>query len=307
MPGSIDSIVIITAKRGLLRAALAVSLLVLSNAWSADFSPSAHHAVKPAERIVTLAPHLTELVYAAGAGSKLVGVSAYSDFPAEAKTQPVIGDASAIDMERLISLRPDLVLAWKGGNHPADNERLAKLGIKVFTADSSNLDDIPRLLKKIGGLAGTQQSADRSATDFEQRLATIKQRYAARPKLKVFFEIWHGPLITVNGEHYISEALAACGADNIFAAARSLTPVVGMESLLAANPDAIIASTSADNHAAVNEWKNQTRPAVMKLGAVKNNRIFFVHPDLVQRQTPRLLDGIEQMCEQLETIRVKAN
>ncbi len=261
-----------------------------------------HHQIvslkQPATRIITLAPFLTELVYVAGAGDQLAAVSAWSDYPQDAKTKPVIGDASAIDMERLVALKPDLVIAWKGGGHPADTERLAKFGIPVFMADANKLNDIPRLLRIIGQLAGTHATAETAASQFEQRLAALKQRYSSGAPKKVFFEIWHQPLITVNGRHFISEAMGVCGGKNIFADVRSLTPTVGMESIFALNPQAIITSTSADGENSLSEWGAQH-----KLEAVKKGNVFAIHPDVIQRQTPRILDGVERMCGMLEKLK----
>ncbi len=250
----------------------------------------------PARRIVTLAPFLTELVYAAGAGDQLAAVSSYSDFPAEAKLKPVIGDASAIDMERLIALKPDLVIAWKSGGHPADTGRLSKYGIAVLIVEAASLKDIPRLLRTFGQVADTSIKAEAAAKNFEQRLLALRQRYETNPPQKVFFEIWHSPLITISGKHFISEAMEICHGKNIFADVKSLVPTVGLESIYAANPQVIISSTSARNDNVMAPWRKHA-----KLSAVKNKNIFALDPDLIQRQTPRLLDGVEQMCKQLQT------
>jgi iron complex transport system substrate-binding protein len=254
------------------------------------------HLKTPAKRIITLAPFLTELVYAAGAGDKLAAVSSYSDFPPEAKTKPVIGDASAIDMERLITLKPDLVIAWKSGGHPADTERLSQYGIPVWVVEAASLKDIPRLLRSIGLLADTQEKAEAAAKNFDQKLLTLRQRYASNAPQKVFFEIWHSPLITVSGKHFISEAMEVCNGKNIFPDVSTLVPTVGMESIYAANPQVIFSSTSAlDSRDAMEPWRSHT-----KLQAVKNKHIFALDPNLIQRQTPRLIEGIQIMCSYLQ-------
>lgn len=249
----------------------------------------------PAARVVSLAPFLTELVYAAGAGNKLVAVSSFSDYPAEAKNKPVIGDASAIDMERLVALRPDLVIAWKSGGHPAATQQLIEFGMQVFLVNAEHIADVPRLLRSIGRLAGTQATADAAAEKFEQRLTALRQRYAANPRQKVFFEIWHNPLITVNGKHYISEAMEICGGRNIFSSVATLVPTVGLESIYAANPQVIFSGTSMGDADAKKPWF-----AHQKLQAVMQGNIFALDPDLIQRQTPRLLDGVERICRALE-------
>jgi iron complex transport system substrate-binding protein len=270
-----------------------------SRAWAqVRIKDDAGHVVNlktPATRIITLAPFLTELVYAAGAGDKLAAVSSYSDFPAEAILKPIIGDASAIDMERLIALKPDVVIAWKSGGHAAATERLGKFGMQVLVVEAEHLADVSRLLRTIGKIAGTESVAEASAKNFEQRLSDLRQRYANNKPQKVFFEIWHSPLITVGGKHFISEAMEICNGKNIFAEVSAQVPTVGLESIYAANPQAIISSTSAREQDAMQPWRAHT-----KLQAVKNKHVFALDPDLIQRQTPRLLDGVEIMCVLLE-------
>jgi iron complex transport system substrate-binding protein len=276
-----------------------IACIMPSLAWAqVSIKDDAGHLVhlkNPATRIVTLAPFLTELVYAAGASDQLAAVSSYSDFPSEAKNKPVIGDASAIDMERLLVLKPDLIIAWKSGGHPADTERLRKYGMAVFIVEPKHIADIPKLLRTIGQFAGTESAAEKAAKDFEQRLALLRLRYAANPKQKVFFEIWHSPLMTVSGQHFISEAMAICGGQNIFAEIKTAVPTVGLESIYAADPQVIISSTSAQEENALAPW--HTHP---KLQGVKNKRIFALEADVIQRQTPRLLDGVEKICAMLE-------
>ncbi len=270
-------------------------------AWAqVSIKDDAGHVVNlkaPATRIVTLAPFLTELVYAAGAGDKLAAVSSYSDFPPEAKLKPVIGDASAIDMERLVALKPELVIAWKSGGHPADTERLRQYGIAVLVVEAASLDDIPRLLRSIGQVAGTPVTAEVAAKNYEQKLLTFRQRYASNKKHSVFFEIWHSPLITVSGKHFISEAMQVCQGKNIFAEVSTLVPIVGLESIYAADPHVIISSTSARDQDAMEAWRTHPR-----LRAVKNKNIIALDPDLIQRQTPRLLEGIQIMCHYLQSL-----
>lgn len=248
----------------------------------------------PARRIITLAPFLTELVFAAGAGDRLVGVSAYSDFPPAAKTKPQVGDAAGLDLERLLALKPDLVLMWQSGNHPADADRLAKLGIPVLVLDAQKLADVPRLLRLIGQTVGSGSAAQDAAQAFEARLAQLTLRYQSRRKVSVFLEIWHQPLMTVSGAHFLSDVVARCGGLNVFASAATLTPTIGLESLLVADPEAIISSGSNLQE----NWAPQQR-----LRAVAQGRVFAVNSDWLHRQSPRILDGMQRVCELLETVR----
>ncbi|MGH8711519.1 MAG: cobalamin-binding protein, partial [Burkholderiales bacterium] len=247
----------------------------------------------PARRIVALAPNITELAYAAGAGGKLVGVSGYSDYPQEAKNIVRVGDAMHADIERIAMLKPDLVLAWKSGNHAGDIGKLEKFGIKVFVMEPAKLPDIPRLLRSIGKLADTSAAAETAAEDFERKLETLRKRYSTKRPISVFYEIWNEPLMTVNGTHMISDVLRLCGGTNAFATARMLTPVISAESLVAADPEVIISGSSK-----LENWQRYKM-----LGAVRNHQVFFVQPDLLERQSPRILEGASEVCKQLDNVR----
>lgn len=250
-----------------------------------------------AGRIVSLAPYITELVYAAGAGSKLVGVSEYSDYPQETRNIIRVGDATHADIERIAMLNPDLVLAWKSGNHAGDIGKLEKFGIKVFVMEPVKLSDIPRLLRSIGTMTGTSASAAVAAGDFERKLEILTERYSRKRPVNVFFEIWDEPLMTVNGAHIISDVLRLCGSVNVFATAHMLVPVISAESVVAADPEVIISSVSRDG-----EWRR-----FGMLDAVRNHRVFFVQPELLERQSPRILEGASEVCERLDKIRQADN
>jgi iron complex transport system substrate-binding protein len=167
---------------------------------------------RPAQRVVTLAPSLAELAFAAGAGGRLVGVARFSDSPPAARGIARIGDAVRVDFERIVALKPDLILAWKSGNSAADVARLEGLGFPAHVSEPGRLADIPRLLRAIGSLAGTGAAADRAARDFEREIGELRKRYAKTPRVRVFYQIWHKPLLTVNGAHLISDVIALCGA-----------------------------------------------------------------------------------------------
>ena len=253
----------------------------------------------PAQRIVALAPSITELVFAAGAGDRLVAVARYSDFPPQAGTIAQIGDASRIDIERVISLKPDLVIAWKTGNHAGDYERLKRLGFAVFIAEPDRLQAIGRLVRTIGTLAGTGEAAGQTAEIFERAIESLAGQYRERPAVPVFYEIWHSPLMTVNGRHLISDVIALCGGRNVFGGVPALTPVVSLESVIAARPAVVLggsSATSPDEFAAA--WQRDSR-----FEALRKLRAIYVDPDLIQRQSPRVLDGARAVCAQLERVR----
>jgi len=253
----------------------------------------------PAQRIVALAPSITELAYAAGAGDRLVGVARYSDYPAAAKGIPQVGDASRIDLERVLSLKPDLVIGWKSGNQVADIERLETLGFKVYIVEPATLAAIPQLLRVVGSLAGTVAIAQRAADEFERSITALRERYGGRPKVRVFYEIWHAPLMTVNGRHMISDVIRLCGGTNVFAGIATLTPVVSLEGVITVQPEVVLGGSSAttpDEFAA--QWRSYE--GFVRL---RNVKAMFVDPDRIQRQTPRILEGAQTVCEHLEKIR----
>jgi len=251
---------------------------------------------RPAERIATLAPHLAEIAFAAGAGAKLAGVSNFSRHPAEAQRLPVVASYGRVDIERLVALRPDLVLAWRSGNSPLQIDRLERIGIRVFVTEARRLDDIPRIVRLVGALAGSAELADARARQFESEIADLRKRYAAERRVAVFLEIWHTPLLTVNGAHLISDALRLCSGHNVFAAAKTLTPLVSREQILDARPDAIV--TGGFGSEALQAWEG-----LESVPAVRNRRIYAIDPDWLHAQGPHVLQGVRALCERLELAR----
>ncbi|HWU85015.1 MAG TPA: cobalamin-binding protein [Rhodocyclaceae bacterium] len=255
----------------------------------------------PAQRIVSLAPNITELVYAAGAGAKLVGTVDFNDYPAAAKRLPRVGSYARIDVEAIVALKPDLVLAWGSGNPPASLAQLRQLGIPVYVSEPRQLDDVARNLERYAALAGTSTAGDAAARDFRQRLAALQKQYAARRPVRVFYEVWDEPLMTVNGAQIISKVISLCGGVNVFADLPALAPTVNVEAVLAANPEAIVAGGMGEKNAAwLNPWRQWPQ-----LAATRQGNLFFIDPNLLQRHTPRLLDGAAQLCEKLDQVRTK--
>ncbi|HYU70559.1 MAG TPA: helical backbone metal receptor [Burkholderiales bacterium] len=250
----------------------------------------------PAERIVTLAPHLAEIAFAAGAGAKLAGVSSFSRHPAEAERLPVVASHGRVDIERLIALRPDLVLAWQSGNSPLQVDRLERLGVRVFVTEARALADIPRIVRLVGALAGSAEVAEAHARQFENEVADLHKRYARERRVAVFLEIWHRPLLSVNGRHLISDALRLCGGRNVFAAAKTLTPLVSREQILDARPEAIV--TGGFGSEALQAWQG-----LESVPAVRNRRIYAIDPDWLHAQGPHVLQGVRALCGRLELAR----
>lgn len=253
----------------------------------------------PAQRIVSLAPHVTELLFAAGAGARVVGAVAYSDYPPLAQALPRVGGYSSVDLEAVAALKPDLVIGWQSGNRDAHLDRLAALGIPVYLNEPRSLDDVARSLEQFGRLAGSEAEGEAAAAAFRARHRTLAASYRERAPVRTFYQIWERPLMTVNDRHLIADVIRLCGGINVFGRLGPLAPTIGVEAVLAANPEAIVASGM---DAARPEWLDQWArwPG---LAAVAAGNLFFIPPELIQRHTPRILDGAERLCEQLETAR----
>jgi iron complex transport system substrate-binding protein len=259
----------------------------------------AHHAITlagPAQRIISLAPHATELLFAAGAGNKVVGVSDYSDYPPAAKQIPSVGGSAALDLERILALKPDLVVVWGSGNVPAQVEKLRKLGIPLFESEPRDFADIPSSLERLATLAGTLLIGHAAALAFDARLQQLTTQYQHRPPVKVFYQIWHSPLMTLNDEHLSSKAIRLCGGENVFGKLGQLAPTVNTEAVLQANPEVIV--TGGDENDALSFWRQFPH-----LLAVKQGNLFTLNTDTMTRGSPRILDGTEALCKQLELAR----
>ncbi|MBT0961073.1 cobalamin-binding protein [Denitromonas iodatirespirans] len=253
----------------------------------------------PAKRIVSLAPHVTEVIYAAGAGEALVGVVAYSDYPPEARTVANVGSYVRFDLEAIAALKPDLVIGWRSGNPATQIERLRALGLPVYINESRSLEAVAHTLRQIGILAGTQRAANAAADAFLAHRNHLHAQYADRPPVPVFYQIWNQPLMTINGHHLISDVIRLCGGRNVFDSLSVLAPKIGIEAVLAADPEVIVASGMGE---ARPEWLDTWR-RWDQLKAVQRDNLFFVPPDLIQRHTPRILDGADLMCRHLDTAR----
>lgn len=256
---------------------------------------------QPARRIVSLAPHVTEMLFAAGAGERVVGAVQYSDYPEAAQRVPRVGGYTSLDLEAVVALRPDLIVAWKSGNPAQQLEKLRGLGFAVYITEPRHIEDVPRDIERLGQLAGTATAAHKATAAFRARHEALRRRYGGRPLVDVFYQIWDHPLMTVNGEHLISDVLRLCGGRNVFASLPVLAPKVDVEAVLAADPEAIVASGMGE---ARPEWLDTWR-RWPQLRAVRHNDLFFIPPDLIQRHTPRILDGAERLCTALEQARAR--
>ncbi len=253
----------------------------------------------PARRVVSLAPHITETLFAAGAGDTLVGAVSYSDYPAEAKNIPRVGGYRNVNLEMVAALQPDLIVAWRSGNGMGQIQPFIDMGFQVYIANPQKLEDIATSLRQFGQLTGHPQTAAVESDKFLKELARLRVRYSHREPVTTFYQVWNDPLQTLNGTHVISEVINLCGGRNVFADSITMVPHVNIEALLLANPEVIIASGMGESRPAwLDAWRNWP-----SLQAAEKEQLYFIPPNHVQRHAPRILLGARQMCEQLEQAR----
>lgn len=247
---------------------------------------------KPAERIVSLAPHITEILFAAGAGAKVVGAVNYSDYPEAAKSIPRVGSYDKISYESVVALNPDLVMVWKSGNGEEVAKRLEALGLTIYVGEPRKLEDVAQSLRDYGKLSGNNKQGDLAADQFLTKLFKLRNSYSKQQAIGVFYQLWNEPMMTMNGEHLISDVIRLCGGHNVFAEALPLVPRISVESVVRANPQVIVASGMGQ---ARPEWLDDWR-GWDAINAVHNGHLYFIPPDLLQRHTPRIIQGAEKMC-----------
>lgn len=257
----------------------------------------------PARRVVSLAPHVTELIFAAGGGDRLVGVVEYSDHPEAARTVRRIGDNKALDLEAIAALKPDVFVVWRHGNAQQQLEKLQSLNVPIYQSEPRRLTDIPHALERLGVLMGTADAARAEARRFNERLAALHRRYDGRPPVPTFYQVWARPLMTLNDAHMISDVIRLCGGVNVFGALKPLVPTLSEEAVLQANPEFMFASAPGATASgrpldSLDGWRRFPR-----LLAVARGNLFSLNGDLINRPTPRILDGATALCEALEDAR----
>jgi len=251
------------------------------------------------QRIISLAPHLTELLFSVNAGEKIVATVDFANFPEQAKKIPSLGSYTKLNAESIIAYKPDLVFAWYSGNDPRVITQLRQMKLPVYVQDGEDMDLLPREIRNLGILTGNKAFADTLAEQTEKQIQEQKLAHQSKPKVKVFYQVWNNPLMTVNDHQQIGKMIQFCGGTNVFGNASVLAPQVSVEAVLAANPDAILASGMDKSRPEwLDDWKKWPR-----LTAVKNNALFFIEPDLVQRFTLRSLQGFTQVCDYLDQAR----
>lgn len=295
-------------RRWLVAAAFAVVAGAAQALSAVDDAGRTVTLARPAVRIVTLAPSLSELVFAAGGGDRLVGTTALSDYPPAAARIARVGDAARLDVERVLSLKPDLVLVWQRGALGREIGLIGAAGIAVFQLEPRRLDEVPRAIERLGALLGTGSVAGRSAAELRAGLDALRQRHAGAEAVRVFYQVWQRPLMTIGGVQLIDDVIALCGGVNIFARLDVAAPTVSAESVLAADPEAIV--TADETGGAAPAWRRAPDlPSLAawrrhpNLTAVRHGWLFTLNGDTISRQGPRVATGAASMCALLDEVR----
>ena len=253
----------------------------------------------PAQRIISLAPNLTEVLFYVGAGEQIVGADEYSNYPKQAKNIIRVNNHASANYELILSLKPDLIVAWGSGNGEQIIGRIKELGLPLFVLETRKMDAIPNLFSRLGHLTGHDEMAAQKAQDFTQRLNGLRETYGSQAAVRTFYQIWNDPFITLNGDHLVSDVIELCGGVNVFGEAIPLVPYVNIEAIMAADPQVIIASGSSENNEQWRDsWKNW-----QGISAVTSGNIYLIPPDLMQRHSNRILEGAEYMCDFLQRAR----
>lgn len=253
---------------------------------------------EPAQRIIALSPHLVEQLYSIGVGNRIVGTTDHADYPDAAKNIPRVGNYAQLQVEKILALKPDLILAWTDGNPPADLNKLRQFGLNVVDSNPLQLTDIARELRVLGQLTGAVDQAEQQALLMEKGLAELRQSYSSKEKVVVFYELWQQPLSTVAQKAWPQQQLELCGATNPFAGAVGDYPQVSLEHVVASMPQLIIQPVSVNEPRALLDWSRWSA-----IPAVKYQQFSQPDSDLVHRTTSRMLQGVRQLCADIDKTR----
>jgi len=255
---------------------------------------------QPARRVISLSPHITELIYAAGGDEKIIAAVDFSNYPQQAKVLPRVGSGYQLDVEAIVALKPDLIIAWRSGNSRGQLEQLENLGFKVYYSEPEKLVDIAENLRDFGKLLASSPIANKKADKFLLGIEQLKDKYKNVKKVNVFYQVWNQPIFTINRQHIISHIIELCGGENIFKELNVISPQVDIESVIRRNPDVIIAGIGEGRTDWLSEWLRWPN-----IKAVREHQVYGINADLIVRHTPRILQGAEMMCGYLQQARNK--
>lgn len=263
---------------------------VLFSSWS--------NAEKP-QRIVAMAPHIVEMLFDIGAGNKIIGTVEYADFPEAALAIPRVGGYHGIQIEKILALKPDLVIVWKSGNKISDVEQMEKMGLNIIYSQPEKIEDVALELRKLGKITGHEEQAEAVANRYTQRLRKLRQQHANIAPMKVFYQLWPSPMRTINKDTLINQLIEVCQGQNVFASNPTPYPQIGIENVIVAQPEIIILPDEKSNkEQPIIDWHKWP-----EIPAAKHNRFIRVNADLMHRFSTRMLEGIEDMCEKIDAFR----
>ena len=279
----------------MLRLIQLLALLCLMNAAGLSYAQGY-------ERIIALAPHTVELLFSMGAGERIIATTQFADYPEQAKNIQRVGGYHGLDIEAILALKPDLIIAWEGGNKEQDILRLEELGLNVVRGKTETLDRLGPHIRELGTLLSIENKADALASEFEAALAQRRAQYAQEEPVAFFYQLWLEPLRTLTANSWVNDTLTVCGGENVFAEhAMSDYPQVSMESVLLKQPEAIVVPSHHGDVIATGEmWLNWP-----EVPAVKNAHIFYIDGDILHRFSLRLLEGIDAVCEAFDQVRAQ--
>lgn len=264
-----------------------------------DYLGKETQLAQPAQRIVTLVPHAAELLFSVGAGAQIVGAVEYTDFPEAAKKIPQVGNYAGLNIEAIVALQPDVIIYWPEGNPARDIERLKQLKMPLFASDPNTFVEIADDIKRFGALTGNIDSSEKIAIAFLQEVEQVRQDNENKQSLRVFYQVWNQPLLSQNGDTFISRVINLCGGENIFADLPIKSPQISIEAVLTENPDIIlVGATDGQRPEWLDGWQQYG-----DLKAVKNNQLKTVDADVIHRPTLRLLDATKQVCAVFDELR----
>ncbi|HDM8134137.1 vitamin B12 ABC transporter substrate-binding protein BtuF [Vibrio harveyi] len=256
-------------------------------------------ANEPVQRVISLAPHATEIAYAAGLGDKLIAVSEMSDYPEQAKDLEKVSNYQGIKLERIIALQPDLVIAWPAGNPAKELDKLKQFGIPIYYSTTGTLEDIAKNIEQLSQYSEKPEVGRKAAEDFRAQLEALKEKYNTEDKVSYFYQLSEKPIITVAGKNWPSEVFTFCGGKNIFAKGSAPYPQVSIEQVITRQPEVLFTSRHAmSNDGMWAEWKSD-------IPALKNGHVWSLNSDWINRPTPRTLNAITEVCEHFESVRQK--
>ena len=286
----------------MIRAACAALLLactgVFAQVKAVDDAGNTIVLARPAQRIVSLAPHITEQLFAIGAGARIVGTTEYADYPAAARPIPRVARAHNVDLERVAATRPDLIIVWGTGFPPAVIEALKRLGVPVYINEPGAIESIATSMERLGALVA-QPEASKVAAAFRARIAALRAKYADRKQVAVFYQIWTEPLMTLGGRHVLSEGIRLCGGRNVFEALTPIAPQISIEAVVAAQPE-IIVTAEADGRpsGALDGWRR-----FPQIPAVAHDQLVTLDANRINRHTPRMAGELAVLCERIDAAR----